>query len=70
MVNFLEKKMERLTSGDLKIVFGTNLRTLSSGLMKCGRAKWQEAEATRKYFFFCIDSSGQELLDLRALQGH
>ena len=34
----------------LRIVFGTNLRTLSIGLMKCGRAKWQEAKATRKYF--------------------
>ena len=30
--------------------FGTNLRTLSIGLMKCGRARWQEAEATRKVF--------------------
>ena len=43
--------MERLNSGDeKKIVFGTNLRTLSIGLMKCGRAKWQESEATRKDF--------------------
>ena len=42
--------MERLNSGDSKIVFGTNLRTLSIGLMKRGRAKWQEAEATSKDF--------------------
>ena len=42
--------MERLNSGDSKIVFGTNLRTLSIGLMKCGRAKWLEAEVTRKDF--------------------
>ena len=34
----------------LKIIFGRNLRTLSIGLMMCGRARWQEAEATRKYF--------------------
>ena len=33
----------------LKIVFGTNLRTLSIGLMKCARAKW-EAVATIKDF--------------------
>ena len=38
--------------------------------MKCGRVKWQEAEATRKYFRYCTDSSGQEILHLRALQGH
>ena len=50
MVIYLEKKMERLNSGDLKIVFGTNLRTLDIGVMKCGRVEWQEAEATRKDF--------------------
>ena len=33
-----------------KMIFGTNLRILDIGLMKCGRAKWQEAEATRKDF--------------------
>ena len=50
MVIYFEKKMERLNSGDEKIIFGTNLSILNIGLMKCGRAKWQEAEATRKYF--------------------
>ena len=35
-----------------------------------GRARWQEAEATRKRFQYCTDSSGQEILYLRALQGH
>ena len=42
--------MERLNSGDEKIIFGTNLRILDNGLMKCGRLKWQEAEVTRKDF--------------------
>ena len=32
-----------------------------------GRAKWQEAAATRKYFN-TADPSGQEILYLRALQ--
>ena len=50
MVIYLEKKMERLNSGDYKIVFGAVLGTLSIGLMNCGRAKWQEAEATKKDF--------------------
>ena len=70
MENYLEKETGRSNSGDQKIIFGMNLRTLDIGLMKCGRAKWQEAEATRKDFIFYTDSSGQEILDLRALQGH
>ena len=32
------------------MIFGTNLGTLNFGLMICGRARWQEAEATRKDF--------------------
>ena len=32
------------------MIFGTNLSTLNIGLMMCGRARWQEAEATRKDF--------------------
>ena len=62
--------MERLNSKDLKVVFGTNLRTLSIGLMKCGKAKWQEAGGHKKIFQYCTDSSGQEIIYLRALQGH
>ena len=50
------------------MIFGTNLSTLNSGLMMYGRARWQEAEATRKDFN--ADPSGQEILHLRALQGH
>ena len=48
--NYLEKKMVRSNSGDWKMIFGTNLRTLNIGLMKCGRGRGQEAEATRKNF--------------------
>ena len=33
-----------------KIIFGTNLRTLSIVLMTCGKVRWQEVEATRKDF--------------------
>ena len=32
------------------MIFGTNLSTLNIGLMICGRARWQEVEATRKGF--------------------
>ena len=45
-----EKMMERLNSGEEKIIFRTILCILNNGLMKCGRASWQEAEETRKDF--------------------
>ena len=61
--------MERSNSEDQKILFGANLITLNIGLMLNGRARWQEAKATRR-FQYCTDSSGQEILHLRALQGH
>ena len=37
-------------AGDFKIIFRTILCTLSIGLMKCGRAKCQDKEATREDF--------------------
>ena len=46
------------------------LTNLNIGLMKSGRAQWRKAEETRKYFNFCTDPSKQEILYLRALQGH
>ena len=43
--------------------------TLNIGLMKCGRIQWQEVEETRKYFNIVLIHQ-QEILYLRALQGH
>ena len=57
-VIYFEKKMERSNSGDWKIIFGTNLSTLNIGLMKGGRAKWQEAEVTRKDFNIVLIHQG------------
>ena len=54
----------------LKVIFGAKLSTLNIGLVMCGRARWQEAEANKKRFQYCTDPSGQEILYLRALQGH
>ena len=42
--------MERLNSGDERIIFGTVLCTRNIGLMMYGRAIWQEAEATIEDF--------------------
>ena len=66
MVVYLEKIMERLNSGEKKIIFRTILCILYFDLMKSGRVSCQEEEETRTYF---TDSSG-EILYLRALQGH
>ena len=38
--------------------------------MKSGRAQRQKGEGTKKRFQYCTDSSGQEILCLRAVQGH
>ena len=38
--------------------------------MKCGRVTWQEGGGNKKRFHSCSDPSGQEILYLRALQGH
>ena len=70
MVIYLEKKMERSNSGDFKVISGTNLSTLNIGLMKCGRAKWQGAEATRKDFNIVLIHQDKIFFYLRALQGH
>ena len=52
------------------MIFGTNLSTLNIGLMKCGRARRQGGGGNNKRFQYCTDLSGQEILHLRALQGH
>ena len=52
------------------MIFGTDLSTLNIGLMKCGRAKMQRGGCNKKRFQYCTDPSGQEILYLRALQGH
>ena len=42
---------------------------LNVGLMKCGRTKWQEAEATRKDFNIELTRQDKKFF-LSALQGH
>ena len=46
------------------------MRTLCIGLMKGGREKMQGGGGNKKIFQYCTDPSGQEILYLRALQGH
>ena len=46
----------------LGIIFGPILGTLSIGLMKCGWAKYKEAEATRKYFNIVLTRQDKKFL--------
>ena len=47
---YLETMMERLNSGESKIIFRIISCIVIIGLTKSGREAWQEAEATRKDF--------------------
>ena len=60
------KSVRRQRARDLKMIFGINLSTLNIGLMMYGRARWQEAEATRKLYW----SVRTRKIYLRALQVH
>ena len=70
MVIYLEKTMERLNSGEWRNIFGTILNDLNVGLVKSGRVHWKKGGGNKKRFQCCTDPSGQEILYLRALQGH
>ena len=52
------------------MIFGTNLRILDFGLMKMWKSKMAGGGGNKKEFQYCTDPSGQEILYLRALQGH
>ena len=50
--------------------FSAILCDLNIGLMKSGRVQMGRGGGNKKRFQYCIDPSGQEILYLRALQGH
>ena len=52
------------------MTFRTNLSTYNIGLMMYGRARFQEAEATRKDFNIELIRQDKKFFTLRALQGH
>ena len=69
MVIYLDKKMERLNSGDQKMLFRTILSTLNIGLMMYGTARLQEAEETRKDFNIVLIHQDKNFFTFE-LQGH
>ena len=60
MVIYLEKKMERLNSGDEKIIFGTILSTLN--IDWSDEATWQEEEEARKDFNILLTYQDKKFL--------
>ena len=52
------------------MIFRTNLSTPNIGLMMYGRARWQEAEETRKDFNIVLIHQDKKFLYFRVLQGH
>ena len=69
-VIYLEKKMERLNSGDYKMVFGTSSRNSRHWSDEMWKSRMARGGGNKKIFQHCTDPSGQEILYLRALQGH
>ena len=49
-IKYIEKMMEQLNSAELKMIFRNIYHIVLIGLMKNGRASWQEEQETRKYF--------------------
>ena len=70
MVIYLETMMERLSFGELK----EYLRNHVARSQHWSDEKWKSTMAkdggNKKRFQYCTDPSGQEILHLRALQGH
>ena len=52
------------------MIFRANLSTLNIGLMMYEMSKMAGGGGNKKRFQYCADPSGQEILYLRALQGH
>ena len=61
--------MERLNSGESKIIFRIILCFVIIGLTKSGKSSMAGGGGNKKRYQYCTDSSG-EILYLRALQGH
>ena len=73
-----EKMMERLNSGESKTIFRNISCIVTIGLMKSGRASWEEEEETRTYFSivlihqeqFCTSELSKVIQDATSLILH
>ena len=64
------RRWERSNSGDWKMIFRTNLSALNIGLIMYGRARWQEAEATRKDFNIVLIRQDKKFFTFELFQCH
>ena len=62
--------MERLNSGDLKDDLRNKLEHSQHWSDEMWKSKMAKGGGNKKIFQYCTDPSGQEILYLRALQGH
>ena len=69
MVVYLEMTMERLNSGEEKIIFRTIFVHSRHWSDEMWKNKMAAGGGNKKRFQYCTDSSGQEIRYLRALQG-
>ena len=70
MENYLEKKMVRSNFLRLKIDLRNKLEYSQYWSDDVWKSNMTGGGGNKKIFQYCIDLSGQEILDLRALQGH
>ena len=70
MVIYLEKKMERLNSGELKDCLRNKFEHSQHWSDEMWKNKMAGGGGNKKRFQYCTDPSGQEILDFRAVQGH
>ena len=62
--------MERLNSGDLQDYLRKDFVHSQHWSDDVWKSKMARGGGNKKRFLFCTDPSGQEILYLRALQGH
>ena len=70
MVVYFEKKLERLDSGDSKDYLQNHFVHSQHWSDEMWKSKMARGGGNEKRFQCCIDPSGQQILYLRALQGH
>ena len=70
MVIYLERKMERLDSGDFKDHVRKDFVHSQQWSDEMWKREMAKGGGNKKWFQYCTDPLGQEILYFRALQGH
>ena len=70
MVIYLEYTMERLNSGESKHCLRYEFENSQNWSDEMWKSTMTKGGGNKNIFQYCTDPSGQEILYLRALQGH